>query len=127
MYLFLSRDDSVETYPENNSWDFTVTLPKTIDLVGSWMCALTEISYSNKLKGKELYVFCDLCEGTYAQGRILPLLRIVNKSGTFTHLYDMRMSRSQISQVKIYIRGGDLRVPPFSSESLRCTLRLRKR
>jgi hypothetical protein len=127
MYLFLSPSDSIDCFAENNSWEFTVTLPKTIPLTGSWVCALTEISYSGKLKGRDIYIFCDLCEGTCVQGRILPLLRIATKPETFAKSYYMSVSRSQISQVKIYIRDRNLRIPSFSSESLRCTLHLKKK
>jgi hypothetical protein len=127
MYLFLSSFDSIDTHTGNNSWDFTVLLPKTINLTGSWVCALAEISYPGKLKGKDLYVFCDLSEGTCVRGRILPLLRIVTKSDTFGKLYYMPISRSQISQVKIYIRDRHLRIPSFSAETLRCALHLKKK
>ena len=127
MYLFLSPSDSLATYPTNNSWDFMVTLPKTLALEGKWVCSLTDIDYSGKLKGKELYVFCDLCEGSCVNGKILPILRIVDRSETFFKLYDMDVSRSQISQVRVYIRDKNLRIPSFDSEALRCTLRLRKK
>jgi hypothetical protein len=83
MYLFLSPLDSIDTHPENNIWDFTAILPKSLELTGSWVCALTEISYSGKLKGKDLNVFCDLVEGVCVRARILPLLRIVSKPETF--------------------------------------------
>ena len=127
MYLFLSSKDSLHTHPSNTCWDFTVTLPKTLNLNGKWVCSLADIAYSNKLKGKDLYIFCDLCEGSCIQGKILPILRIVDRSETFIKLYDMDVSRSQISQLRLYITGSDLQKPSFSSESLKCTLRLRKK
>jgi hypothetical protein len=127
MYLFLSPSDSIDTHPNNDCWDFTVTLPKTLNLTGKWVCALTEIVYSNKLKGKDLYVFCDLCEGCCVRGKILPLLRIAERPETYTKLYDMDVCLSQISHVRMYIRDRNLQIPSFSSETLRCALRLKKK
>ena len=45
MYLVLPSNSSIDLYPDNKVSHFTVQLPKTIDLDGSYEIALTEIFY----------------------------------------------------------------------------------
>jgi len=121
MYFFLSPEDSRDSFPNNNEWDFTTILPKQTYLPGKWLCALTEIYYSESIT-EDLYVFCDLCEDSVVKSTSLPVLKIVCASGLIFSPYFMKVTRSELTQVRIYIRNTHMKAPSVRSEQLRCTL-----
>jgi len=47
MFLVLPSNASMDIYPENKTSDFTLHLPKELDLKGSWEVALVELFYPN--------------------------------------------------------------------------------
>ena len=47
MFLVLPSNASMDIYPQNKTSEFTVQLPKSIDLEGSWEVGLAEIQYQN--------------------------------------------------------------------------------
>ncbi len=49
-YLTLTSDSSLKDYPENKTSTFTVNLPKSIMLNGSWEMALVEFSYPHTIE-----------------------------------------------------------------------------
>ena len=68
-YLYISYDQSDDIYPNNNSTDFTVALPKTLYLKDSAKIAIKEFSFQAKNK-KRLYLYCkqigeSLCGNSY--------------------------------------------------------------
>ena len=42
-YLFLASDDSLDFYPLNTPGHFSIKLPETMHMDGSWMCALRDL------------------------------------------------------------------------------------
>ena len=47
MFLTLPSNASLDVYPDNKISQFSVHLPKEIDLTGSWEVAIAEIFYVN--------------------------------------------------------------------------------
>lgn len=126
MFLFLSSDTCTNIHPSNNPWEFTIDLPKLLNVSGDWGCALTEIQYDGG-NSEDLYVFCDICEFSCVNGALLPLLRVVNSPALFHTPYFIPISRDQVSQLCIYIRNKHLETPSFPVRTLRCTLQLQQR
>ena len=124
MFLHLSPQDSLISYHENTCWDFTTDIGQQVNLSGKWAVALTEIVFDGGKK-TDLCVFSDICSSSYVSGKFLPILRIVNKSIIIQQPYFIPVTRSTLSQIRIYIRTGDGQIPSFAPKHLRCTLQLR--
>ena len=124
MFFILSSKDSLDMHPKNFAWDFTVDLKKIIPLSGNWECALVDLKYTGNYG--DLYVFSDICEPNYVSERYLPILRVTDQgSNSFSYPYYMKISRDHIDRIRIYIRGGDGKIPSKNPDHLRCTLHLR--
>lgn len=122
MYLHLSSNDSKDTHPNNENWDFTIDLKKDVWCIGEWECSLVDCNYISKKD--ELYLFCDICSDSFIHNNYLPLLRII--SGEIRNLFYLPITREHISRIRVYIRNEKGEVPSFSSENFRCTLHVRK-
>ena len=107
MYLFISSEDSNELNPANTSYDFTVTLPQTIN--GSFEIALAEMTYTSH--NEDLYVFCDLCEHSFVKDSMLPILRAVTGVGGYQNLFYHKVTRNSIQRVRIFITNKKLEHP----------------
>ncbi len=79
-YLFLSSDDSKETYPTNKPCDFTVILPRRIALTeGDWCCALLQTTFATKKIGyKPLLFLCDIVQESYVSEGFSPVLNLLH-------------------------------------------------
>lgn len=76
--MYLSHSDCIDLYPSNTHADFTVQLPKTLELQGDWDVGLWSLKISVKHESSEwpeLYVCCDGVVMTYVNGRSMRLLR----------------------------------------------------
>ena len=122
-YLFLSSSDSTHIYPNNSPFDFIVEFPQTLELNGNWLCALTEINYTNA--EEELYVYCDICEYSYVCNGFKPLLRVINGSNIFETLYYIPVNQQAVKRIHVYIRDREGQIPSFNTSDLRCTLALK--
>lgn len=120
-YLYLSSLDSKECHPLNNSYDFTIELPKIIE--GNYIFSLLEFSCHEM--PEELYIFCDLSEQHLVHDQMLPIIRIVKQPGEFLTQYYSPVSRRIIQRVRIYIRDRNFSVPIYDIGPVRCTLALR--
>ena len=117
-HLFISSEDSKMFYPDNNSYDFTIELVKTMR--GRFRIALCEIDYTPS--GEDLYIFCDACSQTQVMDRLLPLLRIVDTPGEFSTLYFRTVTRPLVQRLRVYIRNRDMEIPTADIGRVRCTL-----
>lgn len=117
-FVYASSDDSLDFYPKNNSFDFTVNLPHSIS--GNLFIALGEIYYTSH--GEDLLVFCDLCEDSFIKGTSLPVLRSVSHTGEFTHLYFHSVTRATIQRIRIYITNNNLETPSADIGPVTCLL-----
>lgn len=117
-HLFISSTDSLDFHQTNSSFDFTVELPQT--LTGSYKVALAEFYCTNQLE--DLYVLSDVCEQSYCLDQMLPLMRIVHQPGECSNMYFLKVTRSDVQRIRIYIRNADLEIPSTDIGRVRCTL-----
>ena len=128
MYLFLSSRDSLNQYPNNLWYDFTTDFPGELEVDETWECALLDINCIPQVE-REFVVFADIVKQNYIRDTSALVLRVVYYSGsTFTILYYIPVNRSNISQVRIYIRDLEIgKIPTESVGQLNCTLGFRKK
>ena len=130
-YLFLSSNDSKDEYPDNMSTEFTIELPRVYTLEGQWECALAEIEPN--VNTDTLYVCADLCQESYAENTMIPVLRRLRnikkgkKPFEFPVLYYVPVKKTHIDRIRIFIRGGKLQLIAKDKTITRCVLHLRRR
>ena len=131
-FLFLSSHLSKDQYPFNELFDFTVELPHPYELNGQWVCGLKEIQLS--LRDDIVYVCSDICEESYAENTMIPVLRTLQKpkgKGVLSYfLFDnpiyVKIKPSVMNRVRIFIRGSQLKEANIKGSNVRCTLHLKK-
>jgi len=125
MFLFLSSLDCLQTQPANNAFDFIIDFPRIIRLEGKWSCALLDVEYNLPYSG-DLYIYSDICGGSYVNNNFLPILRRIKDVGSYHNPYFIPVVCKEISQLRIYIRDVHNQVPSVASGELKCTLVLRQ-
>ncbi len=135
-YLHLSSEDSKASHPENSAYDFTVEIPRPLYLDGIWECGLVEIVFPNDIEANTIHVCCDLIEDSYVSDTFHPVLRAVsNKTKTlerrtifttFAYPHYISVKTDSFQRVRIFIRGDNLKHLDSGSDSVNCTLHLRK-
>lgn len=136
-YLFLSSDDSKETYPSNSPCDFTVILPRRITLTdGDWHCALLETTFSSKKTGyRPLLFLCDIVRESYVSGGFSPVLNILHHTYTSeaVQIYEMTnplyhpICRNYVDSLHISIKEDDgLQQCTDLEGPLRCLLHIKR-
>ena len=127
-YLFLNSTLSKEQYPDNSSTDFTVEFPHPYQLDGKWTCSLTEI-YA-KVTKTTLYVCADICEESYADNTMAPILRVLHKTNkrliTFDEAINIPIKTGTLNRIRIFIRDDQFKLIDEQLPTLWCTLRLKK-
>ena len=134
-YLFLASEDSSEYFPNNKGYDFTIELPRILELEGKWECALINFSTDKKSEDlSDMYVFCDIVQESYVRNSNLPILTVVRyvtkrkfeHNLTVDHVLYHKISRSNISSLRIYITDSDLNNVSLLTGTSKCILHLRK-
>lgn len=127
-YLYISSSDSKTIYPNNNASEFRVELPTCLMLRGDWEIALIEFKFSHS-KTNDYALLFDGCECSYINDSFRPVLRFI-ESGTLQRIYDnpiyLRVTRDMIERLHILLLPCDDLHSTLNTESLRCTLHLRK-
>lgn len=105
--MVLRSSDDKELF-DNKPYNFNVQLDKQITLEGHWVVALTEIelNYAKKLQ-EEVYVFSDVCTGSFVGKTERPLLRRVQvqkKNLIFESPYYVPVRVKELNQIGVYIR-----------------------
>ena len=75
--MYVQHDSCIDLYPSNAPVNFTVHLPKTLQLQGEWDVGLWEVKMrvKNKTAGRQdLYICCDAVVMTYVNARSMRLL-----------------------------------------------------
>ena len=73
MYFYLNFEASIAIYPKNQSFDYIVELPETLELTGGdWYCNLVNVSQPNP---EDRLILLDCLEYSYVKGSYLPVLR----------------------------------------------------
>ena len=129
-FLFLSSLDASQYHPDNTPEDFTVTLPKPYDLRGEWECALLEITVPTS-QDRVRYVCSDLIEDSYVRDTTFPVFRTLppGKKGHFRYHrpYFLPVRARELTQIRMFIRGGDLQSESSDLNPIHCVLLLRQK
>ena len=98
-YLYVSSTDSRWIYPGNTANDFTIELPRYLNLEGNWEIALVELRVTGDLDGRDFYVKSDLLQPDpiYSE-RILRRVWVKNKSKNVETRYKVPFYRSITSR-----------------------------
>jgi hypothetical protein len=144
-YLFVTSADSKDVHSDNHFADFTVELPRQIELhtnrVGGneWSVALTDIAImvNGNLRSSlhpTIIALCDLVEDSHLSGKHVPLLRIlpgdIARGGSLQIAQYMRVNRHTFSRLRI--RLTDPTLTPIHKDSehednlLACTLHFQR-
>lgn len=131
-YLFLNSSLSKNLHPSNTPLDFTVELPHSYELNGQWACGLKEIQLS--VRENIVYVCSDICEESYAENTMIPILRTLHKpegnsSLAYFHFDDpmyVKLKAKVMNRVRIFIRDTQLKGANATDSTVHCTLHLRK-
>ena len=133
-YLYISSEDSRIQRPDNTSTEFTVELPRTYLLDGTWECSLKE--FSTTLTEDLIYVCTNICQESYVENTLYPVLRAIDNSKTrkragmtnftFADPFYVKVKIDVMNRLTLFIRGPELKPPKGSNGIVRCTLHLRK-
>ena len=127
-YLFLASDDSdSDFYPLNTPGHFSIKLPETMYMDGSWMCALRGLQCKTA-SPTDLLVFCDAIVDSYVRERKLPVLQRIPSTldssvvRSFDSSVCFRVTRHTLNVITVYITDGDLKETSFTGEPTYCML-----
>ena len=81
IYLFISSADSKSYHPDNKPHTFIVELGERLNLTGRWLVALSDLNL-NVSSAETLYIFCDICDISYFQNSMKPILRMIYPTDT---------------------------------------------
>ena len=124
--LFLSSEDSLEYFPYNNAFEFTVRLPDPLHLEGVWYCTLRDFQ-CHVATPTDLYIFSNIIQDSYVRNKKLPILQHV--PATSSHViqnYDSsirhKLILTDINAINIYIMTKSLSMPSYGRGPSTCTL-----
>ena len=139
--IHLSDEQSLDRFPSNNPYDFTVQLTQTIHLGSCARVGLIDISFPIPSEGRPDYVAVtsDLCDISYDGMQKVALLRKISldenilrgKKSTQYTIYFPKILYLPVRQkffnaIHISINIGDTPVqPPFSNRHSYCTLEIK--
>ena len=76
IYLFISSADSKSYHPDDKPHTFIVELGERLNFTGRWLIALSDLNL-NVPTTETLYIFCDICDISYFQNSMKPILRMI--------------------------------------------------
>ena len=131
IYLFISSADSMIYHPDNKPHSFVVELGERLNLTGRWMVALSDLNL-NVASTETLYIFCDICDISYFQNSMKPILRMIyptetSKSINFSKRCYIPVAQKNFTRLQIYIRDKSMNVPGIMTEDIQLTLHLKNR
>ena len=129
-YLFLNSQNSRNLYPYNEACDFTVEQLRPYILEGQWECGLKEINIP--LKEETMTICSNLCQESYIENTMLPVLRIVHKKKKESYCllndpFYVVMKTHNVNKLRIFIRGRNIKSLSDKQSSVQCTLHLRRK
>jgi len=138
--MFLNSSDNIEDRPNNEYYDFTITLPKTYHFANVtnqtgdgvvWPVALCDIQLSSAFNldpSFNIAVMTDIVESSYLNAGFAPVLRIIPASSvqaaSLYSLYYISTVKQSFSSIRIYLQELSGKPFPFKTEeaSLSCCL-----
>jgi hypothetical protein len=134
MYIYSQHTDSLLIFGDNKPYNFTVVLPKRLNLQGRWGCALKELYLEcGQTSTSHAFVCSDICEPSFVNGEEVSVLRGVElgegKSVKVSHIFQqpfyIPLSKKEINSITITLRRGDSALSLATEVlRLRCTLHL---
>ena len=112
IYLVVNSDKSIEYFRNNRPGSFSVHLNKLFHFKENWLVALTEISTTQTFNDyAQFYVYSNICQGSYIDGELVPLLRRVNfdvgeHAKTFLHPYYVPVCKQAFTSISFYINDS---------------------
>lgn len=110
--------------------DSTQILAETLEVEG-FGCGVIDVQGKlqiDKKSGESLFLCCDFCEDSLVNNNRLPILRQLdqNRNGVMVkdinHVIWLKVIRTSIKKVRLYICNSSGEIIPFKSGSLQCTL-----
>ena len=126
-FLYLSSQDSSMEHPSNTWYDFIVDLPRRLNLLQTWGCALLELDCYPQLE-TDIFVYCDILNYSYIDNSLAPVLRKITRiPSVFTFPYFVSIKNNLIERIGIYIRAVHTGEKPLETVNKTvCTLGLRQ-
>ena len=128
-YLFLSSNDSNLYFPNNEPTNFTIELNENIYLPGLWKISLAEIFFKDEIT-EQLLICCDLCGDSIVRDQKHAVLRLIPeqspKNLCFKEPIELDISRDFIKRIRVYIRTMSFEKPTFLTNTLTCTIKLKR-
>lgn len=105
IYLYLSSNDSKKYFPNNKSYEFTVQLPRVLNLDETWSVALTEVNILNYTNNfKELNIYSNIVQHRIVGCQELQLLaRIIDPEKQIENPIYLPVCLEDITQVKVSV------------------------
>lgn len=131
MYIIASSEDSKDIYP-NNSWtDFTVELPKQLDLSDNYSVALTHIFFNYKFRKSCFYIFTSICETSVVKAEERNFLALFSEPGGVSNPLYLKINQNTVKRIRFIILDQDLKTPKIinsnnSSPIITLTLQIDK-
>ncbi len=139
--MYLSSDDCLVIHPSNKQSDFTIELPKPLQLDGKWNIELLHFRADLKAQKTEgasplrnLYIFSSICEESYVLDNYMPILGHVPLDGVNTKAkkvnhsflvpYQFKVVQPYVQRIRVYIKGDNLSEVSFAKQPSQVTLRL---
>ena len=125
--IYSHSQHSRDVHARNRPDDFTIQLPKIIELPGQWECGLVQFHCdSNRTTG---YFICsDLLEESFVGDSKLPLFRRVRvKTSHFAQILYIPVKLKRFQSIRVYLRSWHLQPARAVRGSTYCTLHFRRR
>lgn len=132
-FVHVSSKTAVQYYADSNSCDFTIPLPRQLNLTGAWNCCLKSF-YCTKRPGKSslaslLMVCSDMCIDSIVNDKTIPVLGQLplkfQLKSPLTESY-IPLRRNTISAINIYLTNENGTRMSFDLGAVNCTLHFRR-
>lgn len=122
--VYLSSNDSMHSFPENNPADYTVRLPERLFLErGNWWCGLSQLRLPDTKIDYPVYLCSDLCGDSVVGEFKVPVLQRIHGSITEpTNLLYLPVIKEDISSIRLYLISSSRSPISFEVGASHCTL-----
>ncbi len=102
--MYISNRDSMDLHPSNTCTDFTVQLPKYLELdSGNWECGVVQCVLPTQPDGP-IYVTADFVTPSLLGGQLHPVLcSTTSKRKEFQHVTRVPLNRQPLESLRIKV------------------------
>lgn len=121
-HMYLSSEDSRQTFPLNSAVNFSCLLPERLQLTNrGWWCALLELRLPAAVD-EPLYLCSNICNDSVAK---LPILARIGAQLTQpNHVVYVPVKIKELSVVQLYLYDRFEKLDSLSSGTSYCTIRI---